>query len=101
MRAVGDFSRGLLEGGHWEDLGYLTVREPGSESVGARSLFHSFSVRAIRRVKKWWAIGGVYRGQFIHSSAFEQKRESLVLVSVRINRIRLRTEPSKVETEHL
>jgi hypothetical protein len=51
--------RGLLEGGQLEDLGYLAVREAGAGSVGATSLFHSFSVRAIRRVEKSCAIGGV------------------------------------------
>jgi hypothetical protein len=60
MRAGGDFRRGLLEGGHLEDLGYLGVREADAVSVEARSLFHSFRVRAIRTAAKWWDIGGVY-----------------------------------------
>jgi hypothetical protein len=59
MREIDDFRMGLLEGGHLEDLGHLGVHEAGAGPVGARSLFHSFSVRAIRRVEKWEAIGGV------------------------------------------
>jgi hypothetical protein len=72
MTSIGVFGKELLESGHWEDLGCLEVRGAGAGAgpVGARYLFHSCSVRAIRKVENRWAIGGVYSARLFCLSLF-------------------------------